>query len=88
MQTRSLVCAAAIAGVFAASPHVTSAAASGDIANTAPSAPVSLPGNGAQAFTGLANIPQANAFTGTATTSVHLKLPPGRREMTPRLLLQ
>ncbi|MFQ5478350.1 MAG: SpvB/TcaC N-terminal domain-containing protein [Candidatus Binatia bacterium] len=50
------------------------------------SAPGSQTGDGG-VFTGLASTPEAKLFTGTATTSVRLELPPGRRAMTPQLAL-
>ena len=45
-------------------------------------------GEGSTSFTGLAQSPEANLFTGSLTTSVPIKVPPGRKGMTPKLSLQ
>jgi RHS repeat-associated protein len=45
-------------------------------------------GEGSTPFTGLANTPEANLFTGTANTAVPIILPPGRSNLTPALALQ
>ncbi len=45
-------------------------------------------GEGATPFTGLAQAPEANLFTGALTTQIPIKVPPGRKEMTPQLALQ
>lgn len=46
------------------------------------------PGEGSTAFTGLAQAPEANLFTGALSTGVPLEVPPGRNGMTPQLALQ
>ncbi|HSP96255.1 MAG TPA: toxin TcdB middle/N-terminal domain-containing protein [Candidatus Dormibacteraeota bacterium] len=45
-------------------------------------------GEGSTAFTGLAQAPEANLFTGSLTTGIALEVPPGRGGMTPQLALQ
>src|SRR5262247_3464635 len=45
-------------------------------------------GEGSTPFTGLAQAPEANLFTGALTTAVPIEVPPGRGRMTPRLALQ
>ncbi|MBX3024857.1 VCBS repeat-containing protein [bacterium] len=45
-------------------------------------------GEGSTAFTGLAQAPEANLFTGSLTTGIALEVPPGRGGMTPQLQLQ
>jgi hypothetical protein len=45
-------------------------------------------GEGATPFTGLAQSPEANLFTGALTTSIPIKVPPGRKGMTPQLALR
>jgi RHS repeat-associated protein len=45
-------------------------------------------GEGSTAFTGLAQAPEANLFTGSLTTGIPLELPLGRGGMTPQLTLQ
>ncbi len=45
-------------------------------------------GEGATAFSGLAGSPEANLFTGALTTDIQIKVPPGRKGMTPRLALR
>ncbi len=45
-------------------------------------------GEGTTAFTGLAQAPEANLFTGALGTSIPIPLPPGRKNMTPQLALQ
>lgn len=45
-------------------------------------------GEGATPFTGLAQSPEANLFTGALTTQIAIKVPPGRKGMTPQLALQ
>jgi RHS repeat-associated protein len=45
-------------------------------------------GEGATPFTGLAQAPEANLFTGALTTRISIKVPPGRKGMTPELALQ
>ncbi len=45
-------------------------------------------GEGATPFTGLAQAPEANLFTGALTTEIPIKVPPGRKGMTPQLSLQ
>lgn len=42
---------------------------------------------GSAAFTGLAQAPEANLFVGAATTSIQIQVPPGRKELTPKLAL-
>jgi len=44
-------------------------------------------GEGSTPFTGLAQAPEANLFTGAATTSLSIQVPPGRKNMTPQLAL-
>ncbi len=44
-------------------------------------------GDGSTAFTGLAQAPEANLFVGAATTSINIEVPPGRRNLTPKLAL-
>ncbi len=44
-------------------------------------------GDGSTPFTGLAQAPEANLFAGTATTSIPIQLPPGRKNATPKLAL-
>jgi len=45
-------------------------------------------GEGGTPFTGLALAPEANLFTGALTTEIAIKVPPGRKDMTPRLALR
>ena len=45
-------------------------------------------GEGTTAFTGLAQAPEANLFTGALGTSIPIPVPPGRKNMTPQLSLQ
>jgi len=45
-------------------------------------------GEGTTPFTGLAQAPEANLFTGALNTSVMIEVPPGRGGMTPQLALQ
>lgn len=44
-------------------------------------------GDGSNAYTGLAQAPEANLFIGSATTAIPLIVPPGRRAITPALAL-
>lgn len=44
-------------------------------------------GEGSTAFTGLAQAPEANLFTGSLGTSIPIQVPPGRNHMTPKLSL-
>lgn len=44
-------------------------------------------GEGSAAFTGLAQAPEANLFTGALGTRVAIQVPPGRNHMTPKLAL-
>src|SRR5262249_4558887 len=41
-------------------------------------------GEGSTAFTGLAQAPEANLFTGALNTAIPIEVPPGRRGMTPQ----
>ena len=41
----------------------------------------------ANTFTGLARAPETNLYVGTATTSIPIQLPPGRKNLTPQLAL-
>ncbi len=52
------------------------------------SAPGSQTGDAAGPFAGLATSPDANLYSGTASTSVAIETPPGRLGMTPKLSLQ
>lgn len=45
-------------------------------------------GEGATPFTGLAQTPEANLFTGAPGTSIKIEVPPGRKNVTPKLTLQ
>lgn len=45
-------------------------------------------GEGSTAFTGLAQAPEANLFTGSLTTGIPIEVPAGRAGMTPQLALQ
>jgi len=45
-------------------------------------------GEGSTAFTGLAQTPEANLFTGASGTSMAIEVPPGRKNVTPKLVLQ
>jgi RHS repeat-associated protein len=45
-------------------------------------------GEGTTPFTGLAQAPEANLFTGALTTRIPIEIPPGRKDMTPRLAFQ
>lgn len=45
-------------------------------------------GEGSTPFTGLAQAPEANLFTGSLSTAIALEVPPGRGGMTPQLGLQ
>lgn len=68
-----------IALVWILSPHTASAAG-----NANPIGPNgSQSGDGGQPFTALAGEPSAQLFTGTATTSIGVVVPPGRLAMTP-----
>jgi RHS repeat-associated protein len=53
----------------------------------APRAPGSNTGDGSTPFTGLAQAPEANLFAGSSTTEIPIVVPPGRRNLTPRLAL-
>jgi len=44
-------------------------------------------GGAAPAFSGLAQAPEANLFTGSASTSIPIDIPPGRKGITPQLAL-
>jgi YD repeat-containing protein len=44
-------------------------------------------GEGSTVFTGLAQTPEANLFTGASATSVPIDIPPGRKNLTPTLAL-
>ncbi|MFN8626839.1 MAG: SpvB/TcaC N-terminal domain-containing protein [Candidatus Binatia bacterium] len=44
-------------------------------------------GEGSTPFTGLAQTPEANLFTGASGTSIKIEVPPGRKNMTPQLVL-
>lgn len=44
-------------------------------------------GEGSTPFTGLSQAPEANLFTGAATTRIPIAVPPGRKNMTPQLML-
>ncbi len=44
-------------------------------------------GDGSTPFTGLAQAPEANLFVGAATTSIPIEVPPGRKNLTPKLAL-
>lgn len=45
-------------------------------------------GEGTTAFSALAQSPEANLFTGSLTTSIPIKVPPGRKGLTPQLALR
>ncbi len=45
-------------------------------------------GEGATPFTGLAQSPEANLFTGALTTQIAIRVPPGRKNMTPQIALR
>lgn len=45
-------------------------------------------GEGSTPFTGLAHTPVANLFTGPSGTGIKIELPPGRKNVTPNLVLQ
>jgi len=45
-------------------------------------------GEGSTPFTGIAQAPEANLFTGALNTAIPIDVPPGRRGMTPQLALQ
>lgn len=45
-------------------------------------------GEGSTAFTGLAQAPEANLFTGSLGTAIPIAVPPGRKNATPALALQ
>src|SRR5262245_907097 len=45
-------------------------------------------GEGSTPFTGLAQAPEANLFTGALGTAIPIEVPPGRRNMTPQLALR
>jgi hypothetical protein len=44
-------------------------------------------GEGSTPFTGLAGSPETNLFTGALGTSIPIDVPPGRKDMTPKLAL-
>lgn len=44
-------------------------------------------GEGSGQFTGLTQTPEATLFTGAATTRIDIQIPPGHRNMTPKLAL-
>ena len=50
-------------------------------------APGSGTGDGSTSFTGLAQAPEANLFVGASTTSIAIEVPPGRKNLTPKLAL-
>ena len=45
-------------------------------------------GEGSTPFTGLAQSPEANLFTGASSTRIPIEVPPGRGQMTPQLALE
>ncbi len=45
-------------------------------------------GEGSTAFTGIAQAPEANLFTGALTTAIPIEVPPGRGSLTPQLALR
>jgi len=45
-------------------------------------------GEGSTPFTGLAQAPEANLFTGALVTAIPIEVPAGRRDMTPHLALE
>ncbi len=61
-----------------------SAAAGGDTGTTLGD----RSGEGSTPFTSLAHSPEANLFSGSLTTKIPIKVPPGRKGMTPNLALQ
>ncbi len=44
-------------------------------------------GDGSNAFTGLAQAPEANLFAGASTTTIPIEVSPGRKNLTPKLSL-
>src|SRR5438046_646613 len=50
-------------------------------------APGANTGDGSTPFTGLAQAPEANLFVGSAATSIPIEVPPGRKNVTPKLAL-
>ena len=50
-----------------------------------PPTPTTAPATGP--FSGLAESPRADLFTGAATTTIRFQVPPGRMDMTPELAL-
>ncbi len=79
----SRVAGAALAAVFA----LTTSALAQPTYPLPGGAPGSDTGDGSGPFSGLASIPHANLFTGTAATSIRIEVPPGRGRATPRLEL-
>ncbi len=44
-------------------------------------------GDGSSPFTGLATAPEANLFVGSAVTTIPIEVPPGRKNLTPKVAL-